>query len=70
MAASCKLQQNANDEGCNSCASLVGLVACFIVLVVVIKVILMTDPTLDKIKRAVHSVKMATPEDDRIRLDC
>ena len=31
-AASCKLQQNAND-GCNSCASLAGLVVCYIVVV-------------------------------------
>jgi len=28
-----KLQQNAN-EGCNSCASLAGVLACFIVVVV------------------------------------
>jgi len=33
LAASCKLQQNAN-EGCNSCASLVGHVACFTVVVI------------------------------------
>jgi len=37
LAASCKLTQNAN-EGCNSCASLAGLVlsfiACFILLVI------------------------------------
>jgi len=33
LAASCKLQQNAN-EGCNSCASLAGLIACFIVVVI------------------------------------
>jgi len=32
-AASFKLQQNAN-EGCNSCASLAGLFACFIVVVI------------------------------------
>jgi len=33
LAASCKLQQNAN-EGCNSCASLAGLLVCFIVVVI------------------------------------
>jgi len=35
LAASCKLQQNAN-EGCNSCASLPGLLACFIAVVIAV----------------------------------
>ena len=33
LAASCKLQQNAN-EGCNSCASLAELLVCFTALVI------------------------------------